>query len=84
VCSVPVYDCRSRIVDFNTDLNDLSAFPLWRQEIPSGSFVVVAHTVAVYKTGNGDWSLSLNVLWVMLVGSPVRSAYRASRVSDGD
>ncbi|KAJ2913796.1 hypothetical protein MD484_g6606, partial [Candolleomyces efflorescens] len=81
---VPVYDCRSRIVDFNTDLDNLSSFPLWRQEIPSGSFIVVAHTVSVYKTGNGDWSLSLNVLWVMLVGSPVRSVYRVSRTSDAD
>ncbi|KAJ2920006.1 hypothetical protein MD484_g400, partial [Candolleomyces efflorescens] len=73
---VPVYDCRSRLVDFTKVLDDLHSLPLWRQEIPSGSFVVVAHTAAIYKTAGGGWSLSLNILWAMIIGVPVRKVIR--------
>jgi hypothetical protein len=79
-----VYDCRSRIVDLSRDLDNLDTLPLWREEIPSGSFAAVAHTIAIYKNADGAWSLSLNILWVMLIGVPVRKVYRVTQVSDSE
>ncbi|KAH6888883.1 hypothetical protein BKA70DRAFT_1121311 [Coprinopsis sp. MPI-PUGE-AT-0042] len=69
---VPIYNARAA-VDFNFKENLVnidSVLPRWNDEVPYGSFVVIAYTVAVYRANNGNWTLSCNIRWVMLVGVP--------------
>lgn len=71
--SVPVYDARrARSFDFQNDLRRLATvLPAWSQgEIPFGSFVVVGHTLSVYRANAGNWTLGCNLLWVIVVGTP--------------
>ncbi|KAJ2916281.1 hypothetical protein MD484_g4135, partial [Candolleomyces efflorescens] len=75
--SIPVYDCRRVPVNFNTDLDKLDSFPRWDREIPRNSFVVVAHTITVFKSGRGNWSLSLNIMLPMSKGSAERPVSRS-------
>ncbi|KAH6869346.1 hypothetical protein BKA70DRAFT_1131885 [Coprinopsis sp. MPI-PUGE-AT-0042] len=67
---VPIYDARySADFDFMEDLVNIDRIlPRWEGEIPYGSFVVVAYTIAVYRANNGHWTLSCNIQWAMIVG----------------
>ncbi|KAJ3504935.1 hypothetical protein NMY22_g17759 [Coprinellus aureogranulatus] len=67
---VPVYDCREVEVDFARDLDKLHTYPMWVEEIPEDSFLVVAYTVAVYKASSKQWTVSFNIHWVMILGTP--------------
>ncbi|KAJ7152415.1 hypothetical protein C8R46DRAFT_1228748 [Mycena filopes] len=78
---VPVYDARKKIVDFSSDLDRLAeVLPLFNGEVPIGSFSVVGYTCSSYRgTVSGAESkvahLSLNVLWVIVCGTPgIRSS----------
>ncbi|KAJ6464207.1 hypothetical protein C8R47DRAFT_1079754 [Mycena vitilis] len=73
---VPVYDARTVVFDFNSDLNRMgSVLPAFHGEIPFGSFVVVGYTVAGYKAslsagGERVPHLGCNILWAIVCGSP--------------
>ncbi|TEB19405.1 hypothetical protein FA13DRAFT_1646929 [Coprinellus micaceus] len=67
---VPAYDAREFSVDFNKDLGNLKSFPPWEGKIPVDSFVVVAYTVSVYWNDSKGWSVSFNLKWVMVLGTP--------------
>ena len=68
--SVPVYDGRKTMFDINsTALNSIDTLPKFVGEVPTGSLVVVAYTAGAYDGPNSIDSLSLNVNWVLLLGS---------------
>ncbi|KAJ7626517.1 hypothetical protein DFH06DRAFT_1141828 [Mycena polygramma] len=73
---VPIYDARTVVFDFNSDLSRLSTvLPAFHGEIPFGSFVVVGYTVAGYKAslsagGERVPHLGCNILWAIVCGSP--------------
>ncbi|KAJ7119965.1 hypothetical protein C8R43DRAFT_960035 [Mycena crocata] len=65
--TVPIYDARKIVVDFNTDLD--------RLEIPVSSFVVVGYTVSCYNGAVSGSSakaanVSFNILWAIVCGTP--------------
>ncbi|KAJ3525115.1 hypothetical protein NMY22_g10706 [Coprinellus aureogranulatus] len=69
---VPVYDARD-VEDFNleTDLAHLdSRMPRWNEEIPYGSFVAVGYTATAFYGNAREWTLGLNIQWVIVVGIP--------------
>lgn len=74
--SVPVYDARKIVVDFDTDLACLdTVVPPFVGEIPFGSFVVVGYTCSVYHTAVSGSServahLGCNILWAIVCGTP--------------
>ncbi|KAJ3541029.1 hypothetical protein NMY22_g4059 [Coprinellus aureogranulatus] len=71
--TIPIYDARGLpSFDFEANLPRLSeALPPWTGgEIPYGSFVVVGHTIAIYRSKAGNWTLSCNLQWVIVVGTP--------------
>lgn len=70
---VPIYDARGvDAFDFQTDLVRLAeALPAWEGgEVPCGSFAVVGHTLSVYRSQAGNWTLGCNIQWVIVVGVP--------------
>ncbi|KAJ7255611.1 hypothetical protein C8J57DRAFT_1013282, partial [Mycena rebaudengoi] len=73
---VPVYDARKTVINFETDLDRLDKrLPLFTGEVPFGSFVVVGYTCTTYPgTLSGASTkvphLGLNILWVILCGTP--------------
>lgn len=69
--SVPVYDCRDMELDFSQDLSKLRTFPVWTEEIPVDSFLVVGYTVAVFKASSKQWTVSFNLHWVIILGMPL-------------
>jgi hypothetical protein len=75
--SVPIYDARKVIVDFNTDLDRLDkVLPQFVGELPFGSFAVVGYTVSGYKAslstgGERVSQLGCNVIWVIVCGTPL-------------
>ncbi|KAJ3540002.1 hypothetical protein NMY22_g4490 [Coprinellus aureogranulatus] len=69
---VPVFDARD-VDDFdvNTDLGNLDEkLPRWKEEIPYGSFVVVGYTATAFFSNTREWTLGLNIQWVIIVGIP--------------
>lgn len=74
---VIVYDIRQiklKNFDFPSILENpikLAALPRFREEVPVGSLVVVAHTVSAYVGGKGDAAkVNHNFQWAMLIGVP--------------
>lgn len=70
---VPVYDARAvPSYDFNANLPRLAnTLPAWTEgEIPYGSFVVVGHTLTVYRSQAGNMTLGCNLQWVIVIGTP--------------
>jgi hypothetical protein len=68
--SVPVYDGRTKV--FNVDsksLDKIDTLPKFVGEVPTGSLIVVAYTAGAYEGNNSVQTLSLNVNWVLLLGS---------------
>ncbi|KAJ7156490.1 hypothetical protein C8R43DRAFT_849056, partial [Mycena crocata] len=74
--TVPVYDARKIVVNFNTDLDRLDqVLPLFPGEIPQSSFAVVGYSLSCYNgTVSGSSSkvasLGCNILWVIVCGTP--------------
>ncbi|KAJ3532259.1 hypothetical protein NMY22_g7818 [Coprinellus aureogranulatus] len=63
---IPVYDCRNIALDFSEGVGDLSSYPKWAGEIPYGSFVVVAYTVAVFRAVSTNLqTISLNLQFLL-------------------
>ncbi|KAG2022494.1 hypothetical protein CC2G_000236 [Coprinopsis cinerea AmutBmut pab1-1] len=69
---VPIYDARSVTnFDFAKDLPLMeSKLPQLVGEVPFGSFAYVGYTATVYKAGTGNWTLSCNIRWVIVIGVP--------------
>ncbi|RXW12853.1 hypothetical protein EST38_g13001 [Candolleomyces aberdarensis] len=70
--NIPVFDARDA-VGFNmpSDLTCLSErLPVWHGEIPFGSLVVVAYTVASFRSREGNWTLGCNIQWAVVLGTP--------------
>ncbi|KAG2022486.1 hypothetical protein CC2G_000228 [Coprinopsis cinerea AmutBmut pab1-1] len=67
---VPIYDARKASdLNFTRDLPSLDkVLPAWRGEIPAGSFVMVGYTLAVYKSNVGNWTISCNIHWAIVIG----------------
>ncbi|KAJ6462340.1 hypothetical protein C8R47DRAFT_1225489 [Mycena vitilis] len=74
--TVPVYDARGVVFDFNSDLARLdTVLPAFHGEVPFGSFVVVGYTVAGYKAslsagGERVPHMGCNILWAVVCGTP--------------
>ena len=67
---VPVYDCREIEIEFSRDLDKLSTYPRWEDEIPCDSFLVVGYTVAVFKAASKSMTVSFNIQWIVILGVP--------------
>jgi hypothetical protein len=64
---VPIYDARQRAFNYGTDLDNIETIlPIFDNEIPSGSFAVVAYTMSSFKKG-ADWHVNTNVQFVILI-----------------
>lgn len=71
LASVPVYDGTSKYLDFDNDLSDLSRhLTVFHGEVPPGSFVCIGHTVQAFSNREGQWSVSFNILWVIVLSLP--------------
>ncbi|KAJ7767247.1 hypothetical protein B0H16DRAFT_1521466 [Mycena metata] len=74
--SVPVYDARRIVVDFNRDLGRLGdVLPLFPGEIPVGSYTVVGYTLSSYMAALSGTSdrvphVGCNILWAIVCGTP--------------
>ncbi|KAJ7677840.1 hypothetical protein DFH06DRAFT_1316635 [Mycena polygramma] len=74
--TIPVYDARKKVINFDADLDRLDqVLPLFPGEIPSGSFTVVGYTVSSYMATISGGSERLphvgcNILWVIVCGTP--------------
>ncbi|KAJ7171227.1 hypothetical protein C8R46DRAFT_1216805 [Mycena filopes] len=72
---VPVYDARNVEFDFNKDIASLAQkLPVWKEEIPVGSFIVAGYSTASFMGGaqgvNGKTiHIGCNILWVVLCGT---------------
>ncbi|KAJ7016597.1 hypothetical protein C8F04DRAFT_1201832 [Mycena alexandri] len=81
--SVPVYDARRTVVDFNKDLPRLDeVLPLFPGEVPVGSYTVVGYTLSSYTatlsgTSNRVPHVGCNVLWAIVCGTPSASGSRS-------
>jgi hypothetical protein len=65
--TVPVYDARDIPFDYAQDLDNINkVLPLFDQEVPPGSFAVVAYTMSTYNKA-GRRQLNTNVQFVILV-----------------
>lgn len=68
---VPVYDGRKTDFNPDTDIGRVhEVFPAWDDEVPLGSFAVVAYTTSIYAGKNDQTHVSCNVQWVLILGSP--------------
>ncbi|KAJ7182682.1 hypothetical protein C8R43DRAFT_1116316 [Mycena crocata] len=74
--TVPVYDARKIVVDFNKDLGRLDeVLPLFPGEVPQSSFAVVGYSMSCYNgTVSGSSgkvaNLGCNIIWVIVCGTP--------------
>ena len=57
-------------IDFSRDLDNLTSFPIWSDEVPCDSFLVVGYTVAVFKAASKSMTVSFNVQWIVILGIP--------------
>ncbi|KAJ6630446.1 hypothetical protein B0H10DRAFT_1774734 [Mycena sp. CBHHK59/15] len=79
--AVPVYDARSVLLNFKTDLPRLAEMlEPFQGEIPFGSFVVVGYSATSWNavpTVNSDGvkqpHLGCNILWAVVIGTPPMS-----------
>ncbi|PPQ72164.1 hypothetical protein CVT24_002415 [Panaeolus cyanescens] len=70
---IPVYDATNTVAfDVNTDLDRLpEVLPRWMHgEVPRGSFAVVGYTISEYYSKAGKWTLSCNLLWIIVLAVP--------------
>lgn len=66
---MPVYDAREVEFNLERDADKIEYLPRFEGEIPFGSFIVVGHSTSCYPK-NDVWALSLNLLWVIIIGTP--------------
>ncbi|KAG6906328.1 hypothetical protein DXG01_014468 [Tephrocybe rancida] len=69
---VPIYDARGVPVDYQKDLPFLvdRLPPFSEGEVPNDSFAVVGYSASTYKDKKSRINLSLNVLFVIVIGTP--------------
>ncbi|KAG6904872.1 hypothetical protein DXG01_006552 [Tephrocybe rancida] len=69
---VPIYDARGVPVDYQKDLPFLvnRLPPFSEGEVPNDSFAVVGYSASTYKDKKSRINLSLNVLFMIVVGTP--------------
>ncbi|KAH6904778.1 hypothetical protein BKA70DRAFT_1108729 [Coprinopsis sp. MPI-PUGE-AT-0042] len=69
--TIPVYDGRNTYFDVTADLAYLKELlPLYEDEIPPHSCVVIGHTVTCYKRRAGCWGVGFNLKWVVVLATP--------------
>lgn len=73
--SVPVYDARSAAQDFAYQLKHMTGagteLALLGVDVPVGSCIIVGYTASTWtKQRESERQLSLNVRWVMVLGTP--------------
>ncbi|KAJ6520779.1 hypothetical protein DFH09DRAFT_226468 [Mycena vulgaris] len=74
--TVPVYDARKTVIDFDADLDRLGqVLPLFIGEVPNGSFAIIGYSVSSYfgsimNKDNKVPYLGMNLLWVIVCGVP--------------
>ena len=69
--AVPVYDVRTVPFDINTDLSlSNDKLPLFEDDIPRNSFVIVAYTAAKWIDKSRQPQFSANLHWIIVVGIP--------------
>ncbi|KAJ7614582.1 hypothetical protein B0H17DRAFT_1152972 [Mycena rosella] len=71
---VPIFDGRYKVVDFDTDVDDigkhLPRYDSVDDEIPNGACVGVAYTVSKFVTRDGKESVGFNIKWVIVFREP--------------
>ncbi|KAJ7619245.1 hypothetical protein DFH06DRAFT_1342103 [Mycena polygramma] len=73
--TIPVYNAVGRDFDFLTELPNMAAkLPLWRGEIPQGSFIVTGYTATTYQGSAAGMSdkqehVGCNLLWIIVCGT---------------
>jgi hypothetical protein len=70
--AVPIYDARSISANFYEVVANLDELDQFRRDVPVGSCVVVGHTINTWQKDSNTKSVSFNVKWVMLLGTPGR------------
>ena len=73
-----IFDARERRFNFEMDLlNHDKVLPPFDDEIPCGSFAVVAYTATTYQSTakkndsiNTQTSLGCNINWMVVLGTP--------------
>ncbi|KAJ7902345.1 hypothetical protein B0H13DRAFT_1882593 [Mycena leptocephala] len=71
---IPVYNAIGKPFNFNNDLENVANLERWHDEIPIGSFCVVAYSASLYdgaargQTGKHA-HLGNNLLWIMIMGT---------------
>ncbi|KAJ7848381.1 hypothetical protein B0H14DRAFT_3453194 [Mycena olivaceomarginata] len=74
--SIPVYDVRKTVINWDADLGRLGeVLSLFPGEVPVGSFTVVRYTVSSYMAAFSGGSdrvahIGCNILWVIVCGTP--------------
>jgi len=71
VPKVPVHDARNTDFSLERDIGSKGNLPVFHGEIPKQSFVEVAYTASVCRSGkDGRWNFSANLLWAIVMGTP--------------
>jgi hypothetical protein len=66
-----VYDARNTDFSLQRDIDSKGNLSVFHGEIPRQSFVEVAYTASVYRSGkDGRWNFSANLLWAIVMGTP--------------
>ncbi|KAJ6522934.1 hypothetical protein DFH09DRAFT_1191008 [Mycena vulgaris] len=74
--TIPVYDARKTVIDFDADLDRLGhVLPLFIGEVPNGSFAIIGYSVSSYfgnilSKANKVPYIGMNLLWVIVCGVP--------------
>ncbi|KAJ7137598.1 hypothetical protein C8R43DRAFT_1132186 [Mycena crocata] len=74
--TIPVYDARRTVIDWDKDLGRLDeALPRFNGEVPFASFIVVGYSVSCYNNALSGGSekvphLGCNLVWIIVVGTP--------------
>ncbi|KAJ7886030.1 hypothetical protein B0H13DRAFT_1628154, partial [Mycena leptocephala] len=76
---VPVYNAIGKPFNFNNDLDSVASLERWYDEVPIGSFCVVAYSASLYDgAARGQQGkhthLGNNLLWIMILGTPKDSS----------
>ncbi|KAH6880581.1 hypothetical protein BKA70DRAFT_1447160 [Coprinopsis sp. MPI-PUGE-AT-0042] len=68
---IPVYNGADYVFDPTCDIDNIaSVLPEWDGEVPTNSCAWVAYTAHVYEDNGGEWALSWNILFVVIIGLP--------------
>ncbi|KAJ7679934.1 hypothetical protein B0H17DRAFT_1138840 [Mycena rosella] len=71
---IPVLDGRYKVVDFDTDVDNIGKYlPRYdsvEDEIQNGACVGIGYTVSKFTTKDGKESIGFNIKWVIVFGEP--------------